>query len=341
MNFRYQFLTFLCFLFSVNSFSQTQKDTIFVVKAPDPVDIDGSDNDAVWSKSEWKPISQIWIPYAKGMAKGDFEGKYKTAWDGSYLYVLVEVVDDMLSDDHPIPTQNWWDDDCLEVFIDENRSKGNHERNNNAFAYHISLKYDAIDLDASGAGVNYKNNIKVVMDTIGVNTYLWEIAIKIYDASFTLNNPEASRIQLTTNKLMVFTIAYCDNDQTTSRENFIGSMYMTAATANDNYITANYFGSMLLVDQQGTTWANSSKIYSEKLFSVFPNPAINQITLERMDNISGVMLLEIHSATGVLLKTMAFEGSHQTVDISDLIPGVYLFTVSSDKKFQSERILKK
>ncbi|MFY9153072.1 MAG: sugar-binding protein [Prolixibacteraceae bacterium] len=37
-------------------------------------------------------------------------------------YVLVEVTDDMLSDDHAIPTQSWWDDDCLEVIINEDRS---------------------------------------------------------------------------------------------------------------------------------------------------------------------------------------------------------------------------
>lgn len=337
---RFYFLFFIFILFSSNSFCQTQKDTIYAAKSIVPIVIDGSANDACWAEAEWKPINQVWIPYAATMAKGDFEGKYKTAWDGSYLYVLVEVIDDMLSDDHLIPTQNWWDDDCLEVMIDEDRSKGNHERNNNAFAYHISLKYDAIDLDASGNGVNYRNNIIVKMDTIGVNTYLWEIAIKVYDASFTLNNPEASRVQLTTNKLMGFTIAYCDNDKTTSRENFIGSMYMTAATANDNYITANYFGSMLLVDKLRTSGSNPGKIYSKKLFSAFPNPAINKVILEKMNNSSERMLLEIRSATGALLKTMALENSHQTIDIDDLTPGVYLFTVSSDRNFQSEKIVK-
>lgn len=342
MDIRYKFLFLLCIIFPSVAFSQTQKDTIFAVKSIVPVVIDGSDNDAVWSKTDWKPIDQVWIPYAAKMAKGDFEGKYKVAWDSLYLYVLVQVVDDVISDDHPDPLQNWWDDDCVEVFLDENRSKGDHLYNNNAFAYHISTKYDAIDMDSKGNGVNYKNNVIVKMDTIGVNTYLWEIAIKVYDASFTINNPEASRIILTSKKLMGLTLAYCDNDNdpSKSRENFIGSIYMTAATANDNYITADYFGSCLLVDQPRINQVESIKNSQDKIANVFPNPAKNLINLEKLNNSTGNMSIEIRSITGVLLKTRTFENPNQSIEMDDLIPGVYLLTISSDKTFQTERIVK-
>jgi len=340
MNIRYIFLFLLITAFSSNSFCQTQQDTIFAPKAIVPVIIDGSDQDVVWSKTDWKAIDQVWIPYAAKMAKGDFEGKYKVAWDSLYLYVLVQVVDDVLSDDHPDPLQNWWDDDCVEVFLDENRSKGDHLKNNNAFAYHISTKYDAIDMDSYGNGVNYKKNIIVKMDTIGLNTYMWEIAIKVYNASFTINNPEASRVKLTSNKLMGFTIAYCDNDLTTSRENFIGSMIMSEKTANDNYITADYFGSCLLVDQPRITQVQSIKNNQDGLVHVFPNPARSRISIERLNDSSEKMVVEIRSLTGGLLKTISFENNIQSVDISDLIPGVYLLSISSGKFFQTERLIK-
>jgi hypothetical protein len=240
MNFRYTLLYTLFLLLSTEAFCQTQKDTIYAVKSEVPVIIDGSDEDACWGEAVWKPIDQVWLPtLGAKMAAGDFEGKYKVAWDSLYLYVLIQVVDDMISDDHPNPLQNWWDDDCVEVFIDENRSKGYHEKNNNAFAYHVSTKYDAIDMDLTGKGVNYKDHVKVVMDTIGDHTYLWEMEFKIYDATFNLSNPEASRVKLFPNKLMGFSIAYCDNDQTTSRENYNGYMEMTEATKNDNYNKAD------------------------------------------------------------------------------------------------------
>ncbi len=340
MNLRYQFLSFLFILFSIGSFAQTQKDTIFVVKSIDPVLVDGSDSDGVWKKTSWNPISKVWIPYNGKMAAGDFAGKFKVAWDTDYLYVLVEVVDNMISDDYVNPLQNYWDDDCVEVFLDEDRSKGNHEKNNNAFAYHVSTKYDAIDMSASGIAVNLKNNLKVAMDTIGTNTYLWEIAIKNYSASFNINNPEASRVMLSAKKLMGFSIAYCDNDETKARENFIGSMDMTAATANDNYITADYFGSMLLVDQTDITQVVSIERDQSKIARIFPNPANEMITIELTGDRSENCTFEIRSVSGSLLKSGKLETRNQNIPMDDLIPGFYLLTVSSGKFRQTERITK-
>ena len=341
MNFRSLILFSLLILFSFASISQTQKDTVYAVEALTPVLIDGSATEECWAKAEWKPIDQVWIPYNANMAAGDFEGKYKVAWDAEYLYLLFEIVDDMLSDDHSNPLQNWWDDDCLEIFLDEDRSMGGHERNNNAFAYHISLSYDAIDLNAAGAGVNYKNNIEVVMDTIAPNTYLWEVAIKVYDATFTLANPEASRVILAPNRLMGLTVAYCDNDQTTSRENFIGSMYMTSATANDNYKTANYFGSLLLKANDPGTSAMEGKTISKQLVNVYPNPAQNQVRIERLNNTSDKIKVEIRSMTGALVKSHSVTKMNEVIEMGNLLPGMYLMTISSNQYFQSERIIKR
>ena len=175
---------------------QTMQDTIFNYFTETPVVIDGQATEDCWANAEWHAIDQMWIPYGASLSADDFEGKFKVSWDTDYLYVLVEVVDDSLSDDHSDPLQNWWDDDCLEIFIDENRSMGDHERNTNAFAYHVSLFFDAIDLNSSGSGVNYKDNLDVDMDTIGTNTYLWELAIKMYSSTFNISNPEASRVYL-------------------------------------------------------------------------------------------------------------------------------------------------
>ena len=341
MNLQTKFLFVLLLSFSINAFSQTQKDTIFAVQALTPVVIDGKATEDCWAKAEWKPIDQVWIPWGTKIAPTDFSGKYKVAWDANYLYLLVQVVDDVLRDAHPVPTQNWWDDDGVEIFIDENRSKGDHEKNNNAFAYHVSLYYDAIDLDANGNGVNYKNNIKVKMDTIAPHTYLWEFAVKIYDASFTLANPEASRIMLTPKKLMGFTVAYNDNDYGTTRKSFIGSMAMTAATANENYKTADYFGSLLLRANNSGTSANPGKKTSTQLVTVFPNPAQDQIKLQRTNNTTEKMVVEIRSMTGALVKTRSVNNRVEVIEIGDLLPGVYLMTILSNQYFQSERIIKR
>jgi hypothetical protein len=273
------------------------------------------------------------------MNEGDFSGKFKVAWDEQYLYVLVEVVDDSLSDDHTTPTQNWWDDDCAEVFIDENRSGGGHEKNNNAFAYHVSLFYDAIDLNSSGNGVNYKDNIEVDMDTLTEKTYLWEMAFKNYDASFNINDPEASRVLLTPNKLMGFAIAYCDNDETTSRENFIGSMTLTSGTANDLYKNASLFGPMILIDPDyvGINFGKNNRL--NKL-NVYPNPANSQITLNISVHDNNVNFYTISSITGEVLKSGSFQGKSKIISIENLNSGMYLLEVKSGNSFYSNLIVK-
>jgi hypothetical protein len=318
--------------------SQTQSDTIFNFRTNTPVTIDGAATEECWAEAQWHPINQVWIPYGAIMKQGDFEGRFKVAWDSLYLYILVEVVDDSLSDDHSNPLQNWWDDDCLEVFIDENRSKGDHERNNNAFAYHVSIFYDAIDMDAAGNGINYKNNVKVVMDTIADDTYLWELAIKNYSASFNISNPEASRVKLTPGKIMGFTIAYCDNDETQARENFIGSMYMTQATANNNYITADYFGTMKLVENENVGIKVQNKEFSP--INVFPVPATGFLTVNT-NSVNGLLnQVEIKTLTGKVLKAIDYKEALFTLNIDDLITGIYILTIKNQDSANSQIFIK-
>lgn len=327
--FKYSFLFLI--LLTVTNFvcGQTQKDTMYAYLATTPVIIDGSDADACWANADWHPISNVWIPYNEIMKDGDFSGRFKLAWDSLYLYLLAEIIDDSLSDDHVDPFDNCWNDDCLELFVDEDRSKGNHERSNNAFAYHTSIYYDAMDIGPTGAWENKKHNIEMAMDTIGEHTYLWELAVKNYSAAYKLNDPEASRVYLHHNKLMGFSLAYCDNDETTSRENFIGSTYMAQAVANNNYITADYFGTLLLVDPnyQGGTAVNEIPTNEVK---VYPNPAVNSITIELASSIAEKNNLEIIDLSGKSVLTLTDVKNNQKIAIQSLPQGAYAVILSTE-----------
>lgn len=317
-------------------FSQTQNDTIFSFKTKTPVTIDGQANEDCWTNAEWHNIDQVWIPYNAKMKDGDFEGRFKVSWDEEFLYVLVEVVDDSLSDDHSNPLQNWWDDDCLEIFIDENRSKGDHERNCNAFAYHVSLVYDAVDLNASGQGVNYKDNIEVDMDTIAKNTYLWEFAIKNYDASFNIYRPEESRVLLSHDKNMGFAIAYCDNDETNSRENFIGSMEMPASNNNDMYKNADYFGLMILKDPEYIPTSSGFNRIEQEI-KIYPVPAKKFITIETLNEAHSLKSASISNISGQIVTHEVFTENKHNMNIQHLENGIYLLNVN----FGSYSVIKK
>ena len=325
---------------SVSAWSQTQNDTIFCYKSKTPVIIDGQATEDCWSNTGWHAIDQVWIPWAAKMTDSDFNGRFKVAWDEDFLYMLVEVVDDSLSDDHPDPLQNWWDDDCLEVFIDENRSKGDHERNCNAFAYHVSLFYDAVDLNSAGQGVNYKNNVIADMDTIGVQTYLWEMAFKNYDASFNINNPEVSRVKLTNNKKMGLAVAYCDNDEKTTRENFIGSMVMTQATANDMYKNADHFGLMVLVDPDSVS-TRVTEIKNPIEVKLYPVPVKNYLNLEIPSHNYEAITVSISTITGQIMKTEYFKGNFHQIKMDNFDTGTYIIKIIQGNDSFSKIILKK
>jgi hypothetical protein len=319
-------------LFSVATKAQTQQDTIFC-SITAAITIDGAATEECWNNATWHPIDIVWMPWHASMAPGDFEGKFKVAWDSQYLYLLVQVIDDSLSDDHVNPTDSWWDDDCLEAFIDEDRSKGNHERNCNAFAYHMSTKYDAIDLDGNGNGINYKNHVSIVLDTIADDTYLWEIAIKIYDNTYNNSNPEASRVTLVPEKIMGFTLAYCDNDETESRENFIGSMAMTQATANDNYKTADYFGTLKLVDPNYVSSIQSTT--NENSVEVFPNPSSDLVIVKAKEEVS----YSLFTISGQLVLENTIKSAEHTINISSLPKGAYNLCITGTKTTYNQKLL--
>lgn len=315
---------------------QTKYDTIVNLITENPVVIDGQASEACWENASWVAIDQVWIPWGETMTQGDFEGRFKVSWDENYLYMLVEVQDDSLSDDYDNPLDNWWNDDCLEIFIDEDRSMGNHERNNNAFAYHVSLSYDAIDLNSSGGPINYRDHIEVEMDTIGENLYLWELAIKIYDETYDHLQPEESRITLSHDKLMGLSVAYCDNDETTARENFIGSMEIPQANYNDSYKNADFFGVMRLEDP-GFVGIEAAAITPKTL--IYPNPAKEEVFLELPDSEGAEVRLI--GMDGKVLGEYTLTDRQSSLQIHDIPSGQVIIRISTSTGVEFHKILVK
>ena len=206
--------------------------------------IDGLGDDPSWQNLKWHPIDQVWL--GNPPSKDDFSGRYKIAWAKDFLYLLVEVTDDQLVDTHPDGLQRYWDDDCVEVFIDENHSGGNHQYSHNAFAYHIATDYKVADIGPDSLPHYYNDHVNVKR-TQNEQLHTWEMAIAIYDDTFVDNGQNRPK-QLASNKTMGFAIAYCDNDQSKERENFIGSVFVPGEDKNRGWIDAGIFGSILLVE---------------------------------------------------------------------------------------------
>ena len=177
------------------------------------------------------------------------------------------------------------------------------------------------------------------MDTIAENTYLWEFAFKNYDATFTLSNPERSRVKLSHNKHMGLTVAYCDNDETKTRENFIGSMVMTQAQHNDMYKNADHFGLMILIDpEQVATKTNDFSNQSD--FSIYPVPAKDYLTISNKSGEQLPTFVTISSLTGQVMKSESFFGSTHQFNIEAFETGIYIVKVVNGKNSVTKKILK-
>jgi len=208
----------------------------------DSVLVDGSDADEIWSKATWYPMDQVWL--GSPMDSGDFKGRFKLAWNNNQLFLLAEIEDDTVIDVHADKLVQWWDDDCLEIFVDEDNSDENHQFNHTAFAYHVALSNDVVDLGPDSLPHFYNDHVTTVRKTSGKKT-TWECAIKIFDKSFVDGGKNTPR-KLSANEVVGFMLAYCDNDHSETRENFIGSIPIEGEEKDQGWIKSSVFGDLIL-----------------------------------------------------------------------------------------------
>lgn len=222
--------------------SKPIKQLLEVQRSEATISIDGVADEDIWSQSDWHALDQVWLGAA--LTSEDFEGRYKLAWKEDALYLLAEIKDDKLIDIYKDPLTQWWDDDCLEIFIDEDNSGGEHQYNHNAFAYHIALDGNVVDMSTKKEGKLYNSHIESKLKTEG-NTTIWEVKIGIYKDSYS-DDAENEPVSLMAGKNIGFALAYCDNDTSELRENFIGSVYVEGEDKNRGWIDANIFGTLVL-----------------------------------------------------------------------------------------------
>lgn len=213
-----------------------------VQKTKESITIDGVDNEATWKDAVWYPIDQLWL--GSEFDQKDFSGKYKLAWDSEALYVFVEVTDDVLRDVFKNPLERWWDEDCVEIFIDEDNSGGDHQFNHNAFAYHIDTEGNVVDIIAKDTPKLFNDHVISKRVTKG-NISTWEFKIKLFSDSFVYGS-QNSNIELSKEKKIGFAIAYCDNDSSEHRENFIGSVVVEGSDKDRGWKDAGIFETIQL-----------------------------------------------------------------------------------------------
>lgn len=233
-------LIFLTTAFACSYTSDVDTDHI-ALKARTEIIVDGVAEESAWKEATWIELDQRWL--GKAYSEEDFSGRFKLSWDEDHLYLLAEITDDSLYH-HYEGTEQYWNNDVLEIFVDEDASGGDHQFNYNAFAYHIDTNYDVFDIAPDSNAYYFNDHVDTRMTRSG-NSYTWETAIKIYDDGF-VRNTEYAPVKLYSGKIMGFALAYCDNDTSEFRENFIGSEVVEGEDKNRGWIDAGIFGTLRL-----------------------------------------------------------------------------------------------
>ena len=177
-------------------------------------------------------------------------------WTEDRLYYLVEITDNYISttrqDD---PLDSYSDDDCLELFINEDNTGGIYYENGwpaprtwKAFAYHLSFGgVNVAEMDSNYVPILLNDHVNFAIGhKNGTDLYTWEVEMKIYPNTFTPDNP-GTPVKLSEGKVMGFAVAYCDADAKNERERFIGSVYIPGEDKNIAWMDASVFAKLYLV----------------------------------------------------------------------------------------------
>jgi hypothetical protein len=321
LKFRFFTASFILFFFiKVNIFAV---DGTFVAKiASETPVIDGIGNESFWADAEWYPLNQVWLPYNDVVEPNDFTGRFKLSWNENRLLLLVEIVDDSLNDGHVDPFNNYWNDDCVEVFIDENHSGGDYRNTFKAFAYHVGINFDVVNPWSNVLLNDHIQAAKIIHDSL----YTWELSIKIFKDTYTASGPN-SPVTLSNNKEMGFSLAYCDNDKSPERENFIGSKYLPGAQSNDSYFNSSLFGTLTLKDP---AISSNKKIADNTLICTFyPNPAKNFVNYQFENIGNGPVEIKILNQNGQALynKISENQSGMGIIPISGIAKGIYFMQI--------------
>ncbi len=212
----------------------------FANEITETITIDGMGNENFWSDTPWNSIDNLLVDEVSGNENtipepSDFSGRFKVGYQGSSLFILAEITDDVIYtepyNDELLPNQVF-DYDVLELFIDVDNTGGIHTKTHNAFALHLSFDGvnvvdqcgcgDADDVgggSASWDGILLNDMVDYAIVENGNDTYTWEVKIDIHHEEYdeTRQDNEWNLVNLNEKRIIGFGVGYNDYDEADQR----------------------------------------------------------------------------------------------------------------------------
>ena len=110
----------------------------------------------------------------------------------------------------------------------------------------MGVDFAVVDVDTTQQPRLYNDHAQSSRTAGEGNTYTWEIRLSVYGDEYVDGVDTNSPVKLINGKEMGFALAYCDNDASEHRENFIGSVRVDGADKDRGWKDAGIFGKLVL-----------------------------------------------------------------------------------------------
>lgn len=201
----------------------------------------------------------------------DIAANWKGLWDTDNAYIIVEVTDNSLQND----SDNWWEDDAIEVFIDGDNSRFGMYDGENDFQWGFKWQSDVINAGGSNPANSTDGIIYKMVETI--NGYSLEVSIPWTTIGIT---PEAG-------SKIGFDIAINDDDDGGDKDNKLS----WNANRDVGYLNPGVFREVVLDEKVQITTQEINLTEGWNLISIYIEPENAEIK-EIFKNASIVKNLE-------------------------------------------------
>ncbi|MFW6219084.1 MAG: sugar-binding protein [Bacteroidota bacterium] len=203
------------------------------------ITVDGTAESA-WDAAAWRPVSKVLQGADNITDQDDFSANHKIMWDAQGVYVLAKILDETLTNDQA----QYFNNDMVEIYFDMDNSKNILKPgaswnvtayDENDYQFKLSIGDDAVAGGPAGADVSFASNLTVEGEYMLEFFFDW--------ADLGLANPLAQGDKIG------FDITVGDNDDTTSRQSYLG----WNTPSGEAYHDPSLFGTLILDANNLTT----------------------------------------------------------------------------------------
>jgi len=298
------------------------------VTVASPITIDGVGDETVYTANQDMQIAKrAGAANPNGLEDGDavdFDAFVKAAWDLSYLYLYVEIIDDV-EESYSTGKSDSWTWDNFEVFIDLDT---NSTTNTYATTSTIQLRYcRAFGVESPGRALAADYLVEEVNDAS-----MWAVEIGIPWTCASAAGVTPDMLAQQAEGIIGFDFAVADGDGDGSGasggRNVEGGAqcFWDQDTPIDNadnaYQNRRVFGHVTLTGNPGVGIKDPVVVDAYK---VYPNPSNGIVTFA---NLKGIESFDIFNLVGAKVITVDVKGS--LVRVPNLKSGVYFARIGGD-----------